>query len=104
MGRGELGSVSLLYLFICYLPTAFIAAVGFYPGPPPTERTMNYMPPPPYPGPMTLPAGDGGQQMPTGKLVLLKSFTLFCAVLTLGCDSKMGECTPVIGISVPQCT
>ncbi|XP_067913933.1 WW domain-binding protein 2-like isoform X2 [Heterodontus francisci] len=32
--------------------------VGFYPGPPPTEGTMNYMAPPPYPGPMTLPGGD----------------------------------------------
>ncbi|XP_048411403.2 WW domain-binding protein 2-like isoform X2 [Stegostoma tigrinum] len=31
---------------------------GFYPGPPPTEGTMNYMAPPPYPGPMTLPGGD----------------------------------------------
>ncbi|XP_051889132.1 WW domain-binding protein 2-like isoform X2 [Pristis pectinata] len=36
--------------------------VGFYPGPPSREGTMNYMPPPPYPGPMTLPAGDVGQQ------------------------------------------
>ncbi|XP_072414206.1 WW domain-binding protein 2-like isoform X2 [Chiloscyllium punctatum] len=31
---------------------------GFYPGPPPTEGTMNYMAPPPYPGPMTLPGGN----------------------------------------------
>ncbi|GCC19796.1 hypothetical protein chiPu_0018535, partial [Chiloscyllium punctatum] len=31
---------------------------GFYPGPPPTEGTMNYMAPPPYPGPMTLPGGE----------------------------------------------
>ncbi|XP_078081407.1 WW domain-binding protein 2-like isoform X2 [Mustelus asterias] len=31
---------------------------GFYPGFPPTEGTMNYMAPPPYPGPMTLPGGD----------------------------------------------
>uniref|UniRef100_UPI00398F6742 WW domain-binding protein 2-like isoform X1 n=2 Tax=Pristiophorus japonicus TaxID=55135 RepID=UPI00398F6742 len=32
--------------------------VGFYPGPPPMDGTMNYMPPPPYPGPMTLPGAD----------------------------------------------
>ncbi|XP_069785435.1 WW domain-binding protein 2-like isoform X2 [Narcine bancroftii] len=36
--------------------------VGFYPGPPAAEGTMNYMPPPPYPGP----AGDTGQQMSAG--------------------------------------
>ncbi|XP_078426963.1 WW domain-binding protein 2-like [Cetorhinus maximus] len=37
---------------------AYPPPVGFYPGYPPTEGTMNYMAPPPYPGPMTLPGGD----------------------------------------------
>ncbi|XP_072339069.1 WW domain-binding protein 2-like isoform X1 [Scyliorhinus torazame] len=32
--------------------------VGFYPAYPPTEGTVNYMAPPPYPGPRTLPGGD----------------------------------------------
>ncbi|XP_072414209.1 WW domain-binding protein 2-like isoform X4 [Chiloscyllium punctatum] len=35
-----------------------LVTAGFYPGPPPTEGTMNYMAPPPYPGPMTLPGGE----------------------------------------------
>ncbi|XP_038633636.1 WW domain-binding protein 2-like isoform X2 [Scyliorhinus canicula] len=33
--------------------------VGCYPAYPPTEGTVNYMAPPPYPGPRTLPGGDG---------------------------------------------
>ncbi|XP_062886795.1 WW domain-binding protein 2-like isoform X2 [Mobula hypostoma] len=38
---------------------------GIYPAPPPplTEGTMNYMLPPPYPGPVSSPAGDVGQQI-----------------------------------------